>query len=125
MSIISWNARGLGNKPTMRRLKRLFKSKHLCFAAIFEPKIDNDKIKQCMLSLKCVGCAFNSEGNIWLMWTSDISCSILHSTAQYITVKVHTSDLEVIFTCVHASSDPSIRLNARNDLININYNDPW
>ena len=81
MNIIAWNVRGLGNKPTMRRLKRIFKSKKICFAAIFEPKIENSMIKKCMLSLKCVNYAYNDEGNIWLLWNSDITCTILNSSA--------------------------------------------
>src|SRR3954463_14834146 len=125
MNIVAWNIRGLGNKPSMRRLKRIFKSKKICFAAIFEPKIDNAMIKECMLKLKCVQYACNDEGNIWLLWNTDITCTILQSSAQFISVKVHLTCADIILTCVHASCDPTIRLNAWNDFISSNYNEPW
>src|SRR5436190_3880723 len=125
MNIIAWNIRGLGNKPSMRRLKRIFKTKKLCFAAIFEPKIDNSMIKHCMINLQCTDFACNTEGNIWLVWNSEISCTVLHSCAQFITVKVHMTGVDIILTCVHANCDPNIRLQAWNDLVNCNYNEPW
>src|SRR5436190_22818723 len=82
-------------------------------------------IKQCMLKLNCVDYACNNEDNIWLLWTSDITCSILYSSAQFISVKVQISGVDAIFSCVYTSCDPNIRLNAWNELITFNYSEPW
>src|SRR4051812_19152652 len=88
MNIIAWNIRGIANRPSERRLKKLVKLNNIGCLAIFEPKLDKSHINELTSKLKCDDAFSNQEGNIWVIWKSDISCSILHSCAQYVTVRI-------------------------------------
>lgn len=68
MNILAWNIGGIAINPSIRRLKKLFKSHKLSCVAIFEPKISPSYIKDIMFKLNCVDSIANNEGNIWILW---------------------------------------------------------
>src|SRR3954467_14352047 len=125
MNLLAWNIRGIGNIPSIRRLKKLFKNQSLCCAAIFEPKIDSIHLDEIKFRLKCDGSFSNIEGNIWLLWKFDFNCTILHASSQYIAVHASFSNMNVNIFFVHASCDIRLRLDLWNDLSVINSQDPW
>src|SRR4051812_11117213 len=110
MNFLAWNIRGIGNYPSVRRLKKLFKNNSLCSAAIFEPKVDRTQLDVIRLKLKCDGSFANAEGNIWLLWKSHLKCTVIHSCSQYVAVQVMYSNMNVTIFYVHASCDLNLRL---------------
>src|SRR4051794_15074863 len=109
MNYLVWNIRGIGNNPSIRRLKKLFRSNTLSYAAIFEPKVDQTNLNDIMFKLKCDGAFSNDEGNIWILWKSHFKCSIIHACSQYVVVQTLFSNIDVIIFFVHANCDIKLR----------------
>lgn len=54
-----------------------------------------------------------------------MNCSVLLVTSQYITIKLHMANTEVIISFVHASCDNNIRIDMQNDFVNFNSSLSW
>ena len=109
MNIISWNIRGIANDPSIRRLRKLIKAKSASVIAILEPKVTVGDIRDFEFKLNCIGSFANLKNNIWLFWKSGVTCSIIHSTDQYISAMLNIGGIDVIIFFVHASCDANIR----------------
>lgn len=83
-----WNARGVGNKETKRRLKRLCKSHCLYFLAILEHMIDSSKSKDLRRIINSNGCSFNNVNKIWCVWIHVISSEVLVDGEKNLLLKV-------------------------------------
>src|SRR3954464_7601564 len=88
LNIIVWNIRGLGNPPSLRRIKKLVRVHNIDCFAIIEPKIKSATAKDYEYKLNCSGSFANHEGNIWVFWKNNISCTVIYSTAQYVHVSL-------------------------------------
>lgn len=64
MNILAWNIRGLVNKPSLRRLKRIIKSNKIACFAIFEPKLGQSHLRDISSKLNVSDSVSNLEGNI-------------------------------------------------------------
>ena len=109
MKLLVWNIRELAKNPSIRRLKKIIKSKSTSVIAIFEPKVTVGNIRDFEFRLNCVGSFANSENNIWLFWKSCVTCNIIHSTEQYISAMLNIGGIDVIIFFVYASCDANIR----------------
>lgn len=68
-----WNIGGVGNAPSVRRLKHLIKTNNVAIFAILEPKIYNEEILVYQNKLRCIGSLSNPQNTIWIFW-KDINC---------------------------------------------------
>ena len=59
-----WNARGVGNKATVRRLKKLSHGFSLSFLVIIEPFIDSSMAVSLCATLKFDDCLFSESNKI-------------------------------------------------------------
>src|SRR4051812_5333823 len=84
INLLSWNIRGLGNSPSLRRVKKLIKTHKIDCFAIIEPKIKAATPKDYEVKLNCSGSFANNEGNIWVFWKYYVKCTVKHSTSQYV-----------------------------------------
>lgn len=103
MKLIAWNIRGLANNSSFRRLKKLIKKNNVSCFAIFEPKVAKGSVNDYAIKFNCLGSISNHEGNIWLFLKLGIKCSVLHITAQYISMILAVGDIDVIIFFMHAS----------------------
>lgn len=62
LSGLIWNARGIGNQPTIRRISNLQREHRLMFIAILEPMIDVNRIHLVCRKLGMDKCCSNGEG---------------------------------------------------------------
>lgn len=53
MNLLARNIRGLANKSSLRRLKKLIKSSKMGCLAIFEPKLTHAHLNDIMFKLNC------------------------------------------------------------------------
>src|SRR4051812_11092394 len=100
MNLLVWNIRGLGNSPSLKRLKKIIKTNNINLFSIIEPKIKPESLKEYVYKLNCFNAVTNQEGNIWVLWKNDINFSVLHTTSQYISIKLQIANIEVIITFV-------------------------
>lgn len=95
MNLLAWNIRGLANKPSLRRLKKLVKANNIGVLAILEPKLGHAHLNEIMFKLNYTGAVANQEGNIWVLWKSEMKCSIIFNCPQYVAVNVFINNIEV------------------------------
>src|SRR4051812_2119458 len=103
LNLIVWNIRGLGNTPSLRRIKKLVKAHKVDCFAVIEPKIKTATAKDYEYKLQCNGSYANEEGNIRIFWKNNVSCTVIHSTAQYVHVSLIMGGVESKFFFIQAS----------------------
>src|SRR4051812_10546629 len=84
VNILVWNIRGLANKPSLTRLRKLMKLHNIEVLAILEPKVTKGTIEDYEFKLNCVGSFSNREGNIWLFWKNSVKVVVHNFSAQFI-----------------------------------------
>ena len=74
MKILVWNARGLGSRPTVRRLRYMVNLYGPSLVAVLEPFINGERGSDIMSSLGFDYFVANSDGNakIWIFSKSSI-----------------------------------------------------
>ncbi|KAG5599223.1 hypothetical protein H5410_030593 [Solanum commersonii] len=75
ISTIVWNARGINTQGVIERLKNFKNIHHVSMIAVLEPFSDNNNINMFKSMLSMDNATSNSNGKIWLFWTTDISCT--------------------------------------------------
>ena len=107
MKIIVWNARGVGNRPTIRQLKYLVKMHNPSIVAVFEPFINDDRGDEVRESLGFDNFMANGTGDskIWLFSKVGIRVDLLSAFSQGLTVSIFDGYLSssIIVTFVYAS----------------------
>ena len=107
MKILVWNARGLGNRPIVRRLRYMVQLHGPSLVAVLEPFICRDRGNDIMSSLGFDHFVANGDGSakVWIFSKSSIQASLISSCSQGLTMLIKTglspSDLLVSF--VYAS----------------------
>lgn len=61
-----WNIKGISNKPSVRRVRKLIKMYKLSIFAILEPKTSNDGLHDYQRIFSCYGSYANTKGTIWV-----------------------------------------------------------
>lgn len=82
INFILWNIRGLANKPSKRRVKKLFFIHNLPFIAFLEPNSKPQMIEELRRTLKFEGCTVNSSNKIWFLWRYGVNCTTIKSEDQ-------------------------------------------
>ena len=107
MKILVWNARGLGNRPTVRRLRYMVKLYGPSLVGLLEPFINCERDSDIMSSLRFDYFVANSDGiaKIWIFSKSSIQTSFISSCSQGLTVLLKTglSPSDLLVTMVYAS----------------------
>ncbi|KAG5606078.1 hypothetical protein H5410_027570 [Solanum commersonii] len=111
ISTIVWNARGINTQGVIERLKNLKNIHHVSMIAILEPFSDNNNINMFKSMLSMDNATSNTNGKIWLFWTTDISCNVLEMDEQQITCEISHFEVQGIYikTFVHAKCKEHLR----------------
>lgn len=99
INFILWNIRGLSNKPSQRRIKKLCKTYNLPFIAILEPKSKSNKIDDFRRIIKFYGGVSNSNSKIWFFWRFGITCEVIKRDEQDILLKINHPQLHQSVFC--------------------------
>ena len=107
MKILVWNARGLENWPTVRRLRYMVNLYGPSLVAVLEPFISGESGSNIMSSLGFDHFVANCDGNakIWIFSKSSIQTSFISSCSQGLTMLLKTgfSPSDLLVTMVYAS----------------------
>ena len=132
MKILVWNARGLGNRPTIRRLRYMVKLYGPSLIAVLEPFISCDRGPNIMSSLGFDHFVSNSDGNakIWIFSKSSVQTSFISSCRQGLTVLLKTglSPQDLLITMVYASccyQERRMLWDYLNDVSGMGIDAPW
>ncbi|XP_058078937.1 uncharacterized protein LOC131227200 [Magnolia sinica] len=81
---IIWNARGVGNSPTMRSLKDLIRTYNPCFIAILELILREDRRVAIGLKLRFHSSLSNYEegGKVWVFHHHSLNITVVNSSDQ-------------------------------------------
>lgn len=123
-NFLIWNIRGVGNAPSIRRLKKLVSTNEVVFFTILEPKIYNEDILAYENKLRCTGSLSNPQNTIWIFW-KDINCQAIVVEEQYITVSIQIASSVIHLTSIYASCDGRKRRELWAKLINDNLTFEW
>src|SRR4051812_44169286 len=106
MKALVWNIRGIGNRPSVTRLKRLIKMHKVTLYAILEPKISKENLSYFQRKSNCKGAFSNEKSTIWVFWKEELSINLLNADDQFMQVEV-ASNLapSILITFVYASCD--------------------
>lgn len=82
-----WNARGVGNRPTQRRIKSLIQEYKLCFVALLEPMLDSRKAEKICRRLNMDFYFSQGAGTskILVLWRHPLEFRLYHSHDQIVT----------------------------------------
>lgn len=100
-NLLTWNVRGLANKPTMRRIEALCKLHKVLIIAIIEPTLPAKRVKQIQMQL-----GFSTAiKDIWIVATKDTNLCFIDDFEQVLSVRVGYSTLNQhpLLTVVHGS----------------------
>lgn len=130
VNFLYWNVRGIGNDPTLARIKQLVKLHHISFIAIFEPMIALEKIALLSKRLKFLFSFSNHCSTIWIFAKAAYTCTVLHDTAQHLTIRAHHYlwPTSFLISCLYAKCNSSDRQDLWSDLVNLGssfINTPW
>lgn len=106
ISILFWNIRGVGNSPSIRRLKKLVISMNISVIALQEPKIQGSNIEDLCRKLNFREGFSNISNKIWIMWKHTWDVKMISNSEQLLSVEVkHDSFREpILFSCVYAKN---------------------
>jgi exonuclease III len=103
MKYLSWNCREIGNPSAARALKRLLKTQapDLIFLMETRLKAKDKKVKSCLVSNSLrnhfiVDCTFVNGhifGGLALMWSNDVTLTILNSNKNHIDMYITSCNL--------------------------------
>lgn len=113
------------NSSSLRRVKHLIKTHKTSLVALLEPKSTRTTISDFQSKLHCSDSVANDAGTIWILWKSDLSCSVISSEAQQITLSCNHMGLNFILSCIYASYNVEIRKQLWNSLLQPGYTIPW
>ena len=107
-----WNIRGIGQSPSVKRLKSLIKHHHLKLICVLEPFLLLAKLDATRIRLGMDFSFASDSGKIWLFWSQPFSVQILHDMGQVIHCKVSHALLPDAFfmSFVYAKCLVSLRL---------------
>lgn len=92
MSLLSWNCRGSGGLATVPTIRRYLRSIGADLAFISETKCSQVKAKQRIARLPLnnseIVPSIGRGGGLWLLWSDNVSVSIIESTFYYIVAEV-------------------------------------
>ena len=133
MKVLYWNARGMGNAPTQRVLRRMVRRYQPSLIGISEPFINLSSLKSSFWhSLKMFPAAVNDRGdqtpNIWLICDQAIQPTLLLATEQQLTISCTLDNVSCVMTWVYAKTTTSERRRLWEDLLHIKNNfvqGPW
>ena len=133
MKVIFWNARGLGNAPTRRALKRMIRCHQPVLIGISEPFIDLHSINYSFWrSLRLFPVVVNDRGeqrpNIWILAAQSLSTSLISTTAQQVTISCILDSVSCVFTWVYAKTTITERRELWSDMMQIKtsyVHGPW
>lgn len=109
MKALYWNARGMGNSPTRRVLKRFVRLHKPAMICISEPFIPLSAITSSFWrSLNLFPIATNDRGssrpNLWLLCDPNVSPQVISATAQQLTVTCVLDSVLCVFSWVYAKT---------------------
>ena len=109
MKILFWNARGLGNSPTRRVLRRMVSRYQPLLLGLSEPFVQLSSIKSSFWkSLRLSPVAVNDRGarkpNIWLLCHQSLQPHLLLATKQQLTISCIFDSVTCIITWVYAKT---------------------
>lgn len=125
---ISWNARGIANVATIRRIKRLFRSHGVSLMAIYEPKSDFAAMGPLIRKLGCEDGVNNRNNRVWVLWKHGLKCMVIHDSDQALTLQIsHPLWAEAVWVSfVHASCNRFSRISLWDELMTISEVEfPW
>lgn len=67
----------------------------------------------------------NDIGSLWIMWTDDITCNVLSTESQQISLSCTYMGYQFILTCICASYNAEVRKQLWNSLLQPSYDKPW
>lgn len=103
MKAIIWNVRGIGNKQTVARVRRLCRRYHPSFLIIIEPKVElNEYVMKNNFGFCNV--MKNCNNHIWFFYNDDYDVNLISDHEQYLHVQMRSPLLPrpIFGTWVHA-----------------------
>ncbi len=82
ITALVWNARGVGNRGTVRRLKKLVRLYSLSFVVVIEPFLDATRADSLRQNLGFDACLVSSSNKIWCFFRNGISGLLIEETNQ-------------------------------------------
>ena len=75
MHLLIWNNRGIGNNPSISRLRQLIQSHSISIVAIQEPMVDSSEIAAVSHRLGMQNDITNGSevAKIWILWKDNLS----------------------------------------------------
>ena len=132
MKKIIWNARGVGNRSTVRRLKYLVNVHKPHMVAVLEPMVDVNQGEDLKRSLGFDKFYTNNSGlaKIWVFGKASVQMEAVNVFNQALTVSLFDSDIGsmVYVTLVYASCDGVQRRSLWENLFSLaemDYQCPW
>lgn len=133
MKLLSWNVRGLGRPPTIRRLRHLLKTHNSQIVFFMETKLDKRQMEGVRRKYGFGnGIEVDSDGSrggLCLGWRLDISIIIRSYSKRHIDVDIEDKELEVKwrFTSFYGSPYAHDRNNSWDVLKSLKVDDdiPW
>lgn len=104
LKAIIWNARGIKNESTKRRLRKLVNLHNLETMVIFEPMTDDSNMASLagFIQLPNFFSSANKGGKVWLFWSENLDIQVVECTNQVYNVKVSfLGDLACIASLVY------------------------
>ncbi|XP_057426426.1 uncharacterized protein LOC130719838 [Lotus japonicus] len=92
MKIISWNCRGLGNRPTVRALQGLIHSEAPDVVFVMETKLSSSELLHHrgmgglsgIFPVSCAGGGKSRSGGLGLLWREEIQIGVIHASLNHI-----------------------------------------
>ncbi|CAJ2638124.1 unnamed protein product [Trifolium pratense] len=92
MKIISWNCRGLGNPSAVRALLRLIRNENPQVVFLMETRLKEDEMEKIKrrcgfsfgISVDCMGSGRERAGGISLLWSDQVSLSVISYSINHI-----------------------------------------
>lgn len=103
-NLLFWNARGLGNKPTLAHLKKLFSAHKISVAVLLEPMVSDAHISKLYSFCGVSNWLSNQSmgGQVWILWRQGVQVVPILSTNQSITVEISFPNKHFWVTAVYA-----------------------
>ncbi|XP_038697968.1 uncharacterized protein LOC119995523 [Tripterygium wilfordii] len=121
-----WNIRGVGNSPSLRRLKSLCFLNKIQIVSILEPMIPEERLKVIAKRLKMNNYASNISGKIWICWKDYIPLRIFSNHDLILTLESDPSWGSILISTVYAKCSRVERLPSWNDIQTISsLRRPW
>ena len=129
MNCLCWNIRGIGNKKSIKRLRKLVKIKKALLVCLLEPLNNPDKMERLARSICLPNYYFNSLAprKMWLMWNDDVEIVVINEHSQALIVDVSVRGAaSVRCSFVYAACDIGLRKQLWEHLISLSsLNVPW